>query len=128
MTDYSGTYTPKSPINITLQQDNECFAHEIGTSCECEYCFENLDCDINEKGKICKGQWEHSEMCAECVLLSGIPRYSKIESIVCSRYVVRDSNEHNECILINDGEDLVCPNCTHLYKYNEDNGEFIKKI
>jgi len=72
-----GTDTPKSPVNIPPQQDNECFAHEIGSSCECEYCSENPDCDINEKGKICKGQWEHSEMCAECVLLSGIPRYSK---------------------------------------------------
>ena len=127
MTDYSGTYTLKSPINISLQQDNECFAHEIGSSCECEYCSENPDCDINEKGKICKGQYEHSEMCAECVLLSGIPRYSEIECIVCGHYLVRDSQEHNECILVNDGEDLVCPDCTHLYEYNEDNGEFIKK-
>jgi len=63
------------PCDCPDDDCEKCYAHEIGSSCECEYCSENPDCDTNGKGKTCTDHWEHSEMCAECVLLSGFPRY-----------------------------------------------------
>ena len=64
-----------------MTQNDDCFAHEIGSDCECEYCLENPDCDPNNKGKTCRDNFEHSEMCAECILLSGKPRYSTLSKL-----------------------------------------------
>lgn len=62
-----------------LAGNEGCFAHDIGSECECEYCLENPDCDPNNKGKTCRDNYQHSEMCAECILLSEKPRYSPCE-------------------------------------------------
>tara|TARA_R110002110_G_scaffold372172_1_gene582220 strand:+ start:53 stop:697 length:645 start_codon:yes stop_codon:yes gene_type:complete len=42
----------------------------------------------------------------------------------CSRYIIRDSRDHDEAILVDDGQHVVCEDCKCCYEYDDDSGEF----
>ena len=42
----------------------------------------------------------------------------------CSRYIARDSKDHDEAIIVDDSQHVVCDGCAHLYACDEESGEF----
>ena len=45
----------------------------------------------------------------------------------CREEIIRDSRDHDNVIIVNDGEDIVCEGCHHLYEYCYDLGEHFLK-
>ena len=45
------------------------------------------------------------------------PLEDTLRCIECGNEIIRDSREHDQCILINDGEDLVCGDCIIKFDY-----------